>query len=270
MILKGKMVTEKLIERLRNISSKRCLGIIKVGTDPGSSAYLKGIKKTFIKTETDIIINELTNNATTKKIKESINKMNKSPNINGILLMEPFPKHIPVDELIEIIEPKKDVEGIHPYNMGKLLLGKPKIIPSTPGAVLELMDFYKIDTTGNHTVILGRSNVVGKPLANLLLRKSRLGNATVTVCHSRTKNLKEITRLADILIVAIGRAEFVKRDFVSKGTIVIDVGINMKNNQLVGDVDFESVKEIAEAITPVPGGVGSITTVCLLSNLYQL
>ncbi|MEJ2307110.1 MAG: bifunctional methylenetetrahydrofolate dehydrogenase/methenyltetrahydrofolate cyclohydrolase, partial [candidate division WOR-3 bacterium] len=163
-----------------------------------------------------------------------------------------------------------DVEGMHPYNLGKLLMGDPTIIPSTPGAVLELMNFYEIDPTGKEIVIIGRSNIVGKPLANLLLRKNSLGNATVTVCHSKTKEIKNICNKADILIVAMGKAEFVTDKFVKDGAIVIDIGTNEKNGKMVGDVHYESVEKKAAAITPVPGGVGSITTAMLLSNLYKL
>jgi methylenetetrahydrofolate dehydrogenase (NADP+)/methenyltetrahydrofolate cyclohydrolase len=269
-ILKGKVVADKIIDKIRILSPKRSLGVIKVGSDPGSSSYLRGIRKTAERAEVEIKVSELAENSMKEEIIESVKEMRESNEINGILLMEPFPKEISIDELIEIVAPEFDVEGIHPYNMGKLLLGEPQIIPSTPGAVLELMDFYGIDTEGAHTVILGRSKVVGKPLANLLLRKNPLGNATVTVCHSKTENLEGLTETADILIAAIGKAEFVTEEFVREGVIVIDVGINMKDNHLVGDVDFESVKEKAHAITPVPGGVGSITTAVLLSNLYKL
>lgn len=269
-ILKGKAVADKIIDKIKRYTSKRCLGVIKVGSDPGSSSYLKGIMRKAERAEVKIKVTDLPDTTPVEVIKEAVRKMRESNEVDGILLMEPFPKEISIDELIEIVGPEFDVEGIHPYNMGKLLLGEPQIIPSTPGAVLELMDFYGIDPEGAHTVILGRSQVVGKPLANLLLRKGRLGNATVTVCHSKTENLESLTETADILIAAIGKAEFVTEEFVREGVIVIDVGINMKDNHLVGDVDFESVKEKAHAITPVPGGVGSITTAFLLSNLYKL
>jgi methylenetetrahydrofolate dehydrogenase (NADP+)/methenyltetrahydrofolate cyclohydrolase len=269
-ILKGATVADKIIDKIKTFSPKRCLGVIKVGTDPGSSSYLKGITRTSERAKVKLAVSELPEHATENNIKIAVKKMRDSKGVDGILLMEPFPEVVNVRELIEIVGKDKDVEGIHPYNMGKLLLGEPTIIPSTPGAVLELMNFYEIDPTGLHTVILGRSKVVGKPLANLLLRKNRLGNATVTVCHSKTKNLKDITTTADILIVAMGKAEFVTDEFIQDEVIIIDVGINMKAGSLVGDVDFKSVKEKALAITPVPGGVGSITTASLLLNLYKL
>jgi len=269
-ILNGKVVANKIINKIKGLTPKRSLGIIKVGSNPRSSSYLRGVRKTAEKAEVTLKLTELQEDASEEEVIESVRKMSESREVNGILLMEPFPKEISVEKLIEIVGPGLDVEGIHPYNIGKLLLSESEIMPSTPGAVLELMDFYGIKPKGMHTVILGRSQVVGKPLANLLLRKGRLGNATVTVCHSKTKNLKSLTKTADILIVAIGKAEFVDVKFVREGAIVIDVGINMKNNRLVGDVDFESVKEKALAITPVPGGIGSITTAVLLSNLYKL
>jgi methylenetetrahydrofolate dehydrogenase (NADP+)/methenyltetrahydrofolate cyclohydrolase len=269
-ILKGKIIADKIIDELKRKSPKRCLGIIKVGLDPGSSSYLKAIKRNAEKVGIKIQLSELPENAKKNEITDSVRKMRDSQKVNGILLMEPITKEVSIDELIQIVGQKFDVEGIHPYNMGKLLLGEPTIIPSTPGAVLHLMKFYGIKTEGTHTVIIGRSKVVGKPLANLLLRKVPDGNATVTVCHSKTNNIKEISKTADILIAAIGKAEFVNSEFIKEGVIIIDVGINMKNNNLVGDVHYESVYEKSLAITPVPGGIGSITTACLLSNLYKL
>lgn len=269
-ILKGRIIADKIIDELKRKSPKRCLGIIKVGLDPGSSSYLKAIKRNAEKVDIKLQLSELSDNAKKNEIIGSIKNMRDSKKVNGILLMEPLTKEASIDELIEIVGQEFDVEGIHPYNMGKLLLGEPTIIPSTPGAVLELIKFYGIKTDGAHTVIIGRSKVVGKPLSNLLLRKVPSGNATVTVCHSKTKNIKEITKTADILIAAIGKAEFVNSEFIKEDVIIIDVGINMKDNNLVGDVHFESAVEKALAITPVPGGVGSITTACLLSNLYKL
>ncbi|MEA1913321.1 MAG: bifunctional 5,10-methylenetetrahydrofolate dehydrogenase/5,10-methenyltetrahydrofolate cyclohydrolase [candidate division WOR-3 bacterium] len=269
-LLKGTIVADKIIQRLKDFSPKRTLGIVRVGSYPGSSSYLKGIKKTASKAEISLELLELEKNAPEEEIKNSVREMKESGKVDGILLMEPLPTWAPIQELIEIVGKDLDVEGIHPYNLGKTLLGASEIIISTPKAVLELMDFYKIKPEGKNTVILGRSNVVGKPLANLLLRKGQFGNATVTVCHSRTKDLKKITKKADILIVSIGKPQFVTEEFIKEGAIVIDVGINEKEGRITGDVDFESVKDKSYAVTPVPGGVGSITTAALLSNLYQL
>jgi methylenetetrahydrofolate dehydrogenase (NADP+)/methenyltetrahydrofolate cyclohydrolase len=269
-ILKGKVVAERILESLKKQSPKRKLGVLRVGDDPGSFYYLKSIIKTATEIGIEVEPLELEGNTPREKIKESLRKMAESKKVNGILIMEPLPQNINILELIEIIGKELDVEGMHPYNLGKLLLGNPAIIPSTPGAVIELMNYYQIDPDGKNTVIIGRSNVVGKPLANLLLRKAPGGNATVTVCHSKTKEIKNISNKADILIVAAGKAEFVNGEFVKKGAIVIDVGTNEKNGKIVGDVHFESVEKKVSSITPVPGGVGSITTAMLLSNLYKL
>jgi len=269
-ILSGKAVADKILEELEKINPKRKLGVLKVGNDTGSSYYLRSIIKKADKVGIPVESLELSKETPEKDIKKFLGEMVKKGEVAGILILEPLPKNINITDLIELIGKDLDVEGMHPYNLGKLLMGNPTIIPSTPGAVLELMKYYDIDPTGKGTVIIGRSNVVGKPLANLLLRKAKLGNATVTVCHSRTKEIKNISKKADILIVAIGQAEFVNDEFVKEGAIVIDVGTNEKDGKMVGDVHFESVEKKAMAITPVPGGVGSITTAMLLSNLYKL
>ena len=269
-ILKGKIVAENILHELESQTQKRNLGILRIGYNPGSTYYIRSITKTADRVGISVETVELEKNTSEEKIKKSLTEMAESKRVNGILIMEPLPRNINIIDLIELIGKDLDVEGMHPYNLGKLLMGDPTIIPSTPGAVLELMKYYNIDPTGKETVIIGRSNVVGKPLANLLLRKAKAGNATVTVCHSRTKDIKNISKKADILIVAIGKAEFVNHKFVKEGAIVIDVGINEKNGKMVGDVHFESVEKLASAITPVPGGVGSITTAMLLSNLYKL
>jgi methylenetetrahydrofolate dehydrogenase (NADP+)/methenyltetrahydrofolate cyclohydrolase len=269
-ILKGKVVAQSILESVKEHSKKRKLGVLRIGNDPGSSYYLKSIIKKASTVGISVESLELSNDTSALEIKKSLKTMADSKGVNGILILEPLPKNVNITDLIEIIGKELDVEGMHPYNLGKLLMGDPTIIPSTPGAVLELMKYYDIDPTGRNTVIIGRSNVVGKPLANLLLRKAPLGNATITVCHSKTINIKNISRNADILIVAIGQAEFVTGEFVKKGAIVIDVGTNEKDGKMVGDVHYESVEKKAKAITPVPGGVGSITTATLLSNLYKL
>jgi len=269
-ILKGKVVAESILEKLEIIKQERKLGILRIGYNPGSTYYIRSITKTADTVGISVETLELEKGTSEEEVKKSLKEMAESKRVNGILIMEPLPKNINIIDLIEIIGKDLDVEGMHPYNLGKLLMGNPAIIPSTPGAVLELMKYYDIDPTGKETVIIGRSNVVGKPLANLLLRKAPLGNATVTVCHSKTKEIKNICKKADILIVAIGKAEFVNDKFVKEGAIVIDVGTNEKNGKMVGDVHFESVEKKAKAITPVPGGVGSITTAMLLSNLYKL
>jgi len=269
-VLKGKPVAESIFKILYRQKQKRKLGVLRIGNEPGSAYYFKNIIKNADKAGIGVTPLELKNDVAGKEVKQFLKQMTESKKINGILILEPLPKHININELIEIIGKDLDVEGMHPYNLGKLLMGEPAIIPSTPGAVLELMKYYDIDPTGKETTIIGRSNIVGKPLANLLLRKNPLGNATVTVCHSRTKEIKSVSKRADILIVAIGQAEFVTEEFVKDGAIVIDVGTNEKDGKMVGDVHFKSVEKKVTAITPVPGGVGSITTAMLLSNLYKL
>ncbi len=269
-ILKGKPVAESILERLGIIEQERKLGILRIGYHPGSTYYIRSITKTADTVGISVETLEFEKGTGEEEVKKALKALAQSKRVNGILIMEPLPKNININELIETIGKELDVEGMHPYNLGKLLMGDPTIIPSTPGAVLELMNFYEIDPTGKETVIIGRSNIVGKPLANLLLRKTSLGNATVTVCHSKTKEIKNICNKADILIVAMGKAEFVTDKFVKDGAIVIDIGTNEKNGKMVGDVHYESVEKKAAAITPVPGGVGSITTAMLLSNLYKL
>ncbi len=269
-ILKGNIVAENIYKNLEKKPEKRKLGILRVGNDPGSSYYLKSIIKKADRVGIFVELLELEETASAEKIKKNLKAMAESKRVNGILILEPLPKNINIIDLVELMGKDLDVEGMHPYNLGKLLMGSPTIIPSTPGAVLELMDYYNIDPTGKETVIIGRSTVVGKPLANLLLRKAPLGNATVTVCHSRTQNIKNISKKADILIVAMGQPEFVSDEFIKEEAIVIDVGTNEKDGKMVGDVHYESVEKKAKAITPVPGGIGSITTAMLLSNLYKL
>jgi methylenetetrahydrofolate dehydrogenase (NADP+)/methenyltetrahydrofolate cyclohydrolase len=190
------------------------------------------------------------------------------------MLQKPLPKHIDEVEIVMKIAPDKDVDGFHPLNMGKLVLNQDSLLPSTPAAVLKILDFYNIKTEGKNVVILGRSAIVGKPLANLLLRKDSPGNATVTVCHSRTQHLANITSQADILVAAIGKANFVKKEMIKQEAIIIDVGVNQIEDaetgyKYLGDVDYNDCFEKAAKITPVPGGVGSVTTSMLLSNVVK-
>ena len=281
-ILKGKVVAEKIledlkfeVEKLSNIGVVPLLAIFMVGDNPASDYYSKniikignkiGISTKMISFEQDVQEDEL--------IKQ-IEATNVDKSVSGILLQMPLPPHLMTDKITMSINPQKDVDGLHPLNAGKLLLGKDCFMPCTPAAILELITFYNIKTDGEKVVVLGRSNTVGKPLANLLLRKCEYANATVTICHSHTKNLEATTRAADILISAIGRPYFVTEKMVKKGSVIIDVGINRifdkKSEQykFVGDVDYESVFEKVIAITPVPGGIGTITTATLLSNVVK-
>ena len=268
-VLNGKVVSEKLLKQLKKeIQEKQLqphLVVIQVGDDPASSVYVKNKQK---------IAEKIGIKSTTVHLKESItedelitivNKFNDDLTVNGILVQLPLPKHIDERKILESIWPSKDVDGFHPLNVGKLNIGQQEMIPSTPAGIMELLKFYDISVKGKHVVIIGRSNIVGKPLAHLLLNE----NATVTITHSQTTNLKSLTKLADILIVAIGRAEMITADYVKDNAIVIDVGINRTSNGLKGDVNFNDVKSKVAWITPVPGGVGPMTITMLMSQTVQ-
>ena len=205
----------------------------------------------------------LPDSTTEDELLAKIDELNNNPEVDGILVQLPLPKHINEDEVIKRISPDKDVDGFHPYNVGRMTSGLPTFLPCTPHGIMKLLEFYNVDICGKNCVVIGRSNIVGKPISLLLLAE----NGTVTVCHSKTQNLKEITSKADILVVAIGRANFVSADMVKEGAVVIDVGINRgEDGKLYGDVDFENVSQIASKITPVPGGVGPMTITMLLKN----
>ena len=271
---------EKLTKSVKDLKSVYetvpGLAVILIGDNPASKAYV-GMKK---KACNQIGINsyeyKLGADIEEDELIQLIQYLNNNEEVNGILLQLPLPEHINEDKMLELIAPTKDVDGFHPLNVGKLLIGLPTFKSCTPYGVCELMDFYKIDPTGKHVVIIGRSNIVGKPLAAMLMQKDKIGNATVTVCHSRSKNLKEISASADILIAAIGKPDFVTADMVKKDAIVIDVGINRvddknteKGFRLVGDVDFDAVSKKVSAITPVPGGVGPLTITMLMTNTVE-
>ncbi|MCK4357151.1 MAG: bifunctional 5,10-methylenetetrahydrofolate dehydrogenase/5,10-methenyltetrahydrofolate cyclohydrolase [Candidatus Cloacimonetes bacterium] len=281
-ILYGKKVAKKIledlkieVEKLADIGVVPLLTIFLVGTDPASDYYSKTILKNGNKLGIKINLISLKKDIQENELIKQIENANVDPDVHGILLQMPLPSHLQPDKITMGINPEKDVDSLHPLNAGKLLLGKECFIPCTPAAVLELIKFYKINTDGARVVILGRSNIVGMPLANLLLQKCKYANATVTVCHSHTKDLEEITKSADILISAIGRPYFVTANMTKKDSIIIDVGINRildkdsKQYKFVGDVDYESVFEKVKAITPVPGGIGSITTATLMSNIIK-
>ena len=205
-----------------------------------------------------------------------IDKLNNNPEIDGFIVQLPIPNHIDEHKIIERIDPKKDVDGFHPVNLGKMMLGLPTLLPATPFGIMEIIRYHNIETSGKHCVVLGRSNIVGTPISLLLSRKNDPGNCTVTLAHSRTKNLSELTQMADILIVALGIPEFVTADMVKPGCVIIDVGINRKEDlsrkrgyRLVGDVNFDDVADKASHITPVPGGVGPMTVASLLVNTFK-
>ncbi len=260
--LQAKGVTPKLVSVL-------------VGEDPASLSYLRGITRTCgeVGVVTDAV--KLAANITQKDLLNKINELNHDAKVHGILLFLPLPKHLNALEAESAISPSKDVDGTNPISAGKLLLGEETFFPSTPYGVQELLVRSGHDPDGKHVVIVGRSNIVGKPLVGILIQKQRGANATVTVCHTGTKNMAAVTKQADILVAAMGRAKAVTADMVRDGAIVIDVGVNFipdpatgKNKQ-VGDVDFEAVKEKAGAITPVPGGTGAVTSVMLMVNTVK-
>lgn len=240
-----------------------CLAVIQVGNDPASSVYVNNKKKACAYIGIDSLSYELPEETTQEELLALIEELNQKKEVNGILVQLPVPKHIDEKTIINAISPKKDVDGFHPQSVGSLCIGQPGFVSCTPAGIIELLKRTNVDISGKHCVVIGRSNIVGKPMALLMLRE----NATVTVTHSKTKNLKEITKQADILIVAIGKPKFVDSSYVKEGAVVIDVGIHRnEDNKLCGDVDFESVKTIASAITPVPGGVGPMTIAMLMKN----
>lgn len=269
-IIDGKKISREIKEELRDRVAElkkegveRCLAVIQVGNDPASSVYVRNKKKACEYVGIRSLSYELPEETTEEKLLELIEELNNRPDVNGILVQLPLPGHINEDRVLLAISPEKDVDGFHPVNVGNLSIGRPGYVSCTPAGVIQLLKRSGIEIQGKECVVLGRSNIVGKPMAMLLLRES----GTVTVCHSRTKNLKEVTRRADILVAAIGKPKFVGADFVKEGAVVIDVGINRKEDgKLCGDVDFEAVEPKASAITPVPGGVGPMTIAMLMAN----
>ena len=241
------------------------LAVIIVGEDPASKVYVSNKKKAC--EALGMISREyaLPENTTEDELISLIEKLNSDKEINGILCQLPLPKHINEKKVIDSIIPEKDVDAFHPQNVGKIMIGDYDFVPCTPAGIMEMLKYENIDVSGKRCVVIGRSNIVGKPMAMLLLHK----NGTVTVCHSKTDNLKEICREADILVAAVGRANFVTEDMVKEGAVVIDVGMNRVDGKLCGDVDFDSVKDKTSAITPVPGGVGPMTIAMLMKNCLE-
>ena len=240
--------------------------MVLVGNDPASRVYVNNKKKAC--EEIGVYSEEYTmpEETTQEQLLELVETLNNSDKVHGILVQLPLPKHLDEKAVINAINPKKDVDAFHPVNVGKIMIGDFDFVPCTPAGVMELIYESGIEVSGKECVVIGRSNIVGKPQAMLLLHK----NGTVTVCHSKTKDLKEVTRRADILVAAVGRAKFVTSDMVKEGAVVIDVGMNRdENGKLCGDVDFEAVKEVAGAITPVPGGVGPMTIAMLMKNTVK-
>lgn len=245
------------------------LAVILVGEDPASQVYVRNKEKACADAGIRSVAHRLPASTGQDDLLALIRTLNTAPDIDGILLQLPLPAGLNADTCLLAIDPAKDVDGFHPENVGRLLLGLPGFVSCTPAGIIELLRRYDLPTDGRKAVVVGRSNIVGKPLAALLARPGRYGNATVTVCHSRTANLADECRGADFLFAAIGRPRFITRDMVKPGAVIIDVGINRTETGLCGDVDFAGVSDIASAITPVPGGVGPMTIAMLLKNTLQ-
>lgn len=272
-IINGKELAAKIradlkleVEELKQKDIFPKLAVIMVGNDSASAVYVRNKSKAC--NEIDIEFEEflLPENTTREELLRLIEELNNRKDVNGILLQSPIPKHLDIREAFNAINYKKDVDGFHPINVGKLAIGEDCFISCTPAGVMKILEEYNIEIEGKYAVVIGRSNIVGKPLAQCLLNK----NATVTTCHSRTKNLKDITKQADILVAAIGKPKFVTEDMVKDGAIVIDIGINRNDDgKLVGDVDYQNIESKASYITPVPGGVGPMTIAMLMTNVVK-
>jgi methylenetetrahydrofolate dehydrogenase (NADP+)/methenyltetrahydrofolate cyclohydrolase len=272
-ILDGKAAAEKIREEVKaGVAALKAkygvtpgLTVIIVGDDPASKVYVDNKHKTCRELGIASQVVRLAADTAEEELVAHIDRLNADPAVHGILVQLPLPGHIDTDKVLDRIRPDKDVDGFHPVNVGNLALGREALVPCTPHGVMKLLAMEGIATEGKRAVVVGRSNIVGKPMASLLLA----GNATVTVCHSRTRDLAAVCREADILVAAIGKAGFVTADMVKPGAVVIDVGINRVEGRLIGDVDFAAVKEIAGAITPVPGGVGPLTIAMLMDNTLK-
>lgn len=269
-IIDGKMISTMIKDECREKAAalkeqgrEVCLAVIQVGCDPASSVYVNNKKKACAYIGINSLSYELEEETTQEELTKLIAELNERKDVNGILVQLPLPKHIDENEIIKAIDPKKDVDGFHPQSVGALCIGQPGFVSCTPAGIIELLKRSGVEICGKRCVIIGRSNIVGKPMALLMLRE----NATVTVAHSKTENLKEVCRQADILIVAMGKPRYIDASYVKEGAVVIDVGIHRnEENKLCGDVDFESVSKAASAITPVPGGVGPMTIAMLMKN----
>lgn len=270
-IINGKIVSQKLRSELKEgVDSFRSetgvtpgLAVIIVGGDPASQIYVRNKQRACAEVGINSVVIEYPDGTTESELLSKIDQLNSDSNIHGILVQLPLPENINEKAIIDRIDPGKDVDAFHPYNVGKIMLGSYDFLPCTPAGIIALLDYYKVDIAGKCCAVIGRSNIVGKPMALLLTER----NATVTLCHSKTKGLGDICRNSDIIVVAIGRAEYLTANMVKDGAIIIDVGINrLSDGRLVGDVNFDEVSRVASLITPVPGGVGPMTITTLLKN----
>jgi methylenetetrahydrofolate dehydrogenase (NADP+) / methenyltetrahydrofolate cyclohydrolase len=283
-LLDGKMIADQVKQEIAHeVSAIKQAGgktphlvAILVGNDGASETYVGHKEKACAQVGFNSTVLRFDESISEEQLLAEVEKLNKNPEIDGFIVQMPLPKHISDQKVIEAIDPKKDVDGFHPVNVGRMVIGLPAYISATPDGIIELLRRYKIETSGKHCVVLGRSNIVGRPIANLLSQKGTPGDCTVTICHSRTKNIPDVTSKADILIVALGQAEFVTANMVKEGAVVIDVGITRVASpetksgwKLLGDVKFDEVAPKCSYITPVPGGVGPLTIVSLLKNTLK-
>ena len=273
-IIDGKLISaqirEEIAEKVKEYNERPGklpgLAVVIVGENPASQVYVRNKKKACEQVGFNSWVYEMPESTTQDELNALIDKLNEDSAVHGILVQLPLPKHLDEEQVILRIKPEKDVDAFHPYNVGRITIGNPKFLPCTPAGIMELLHRSNIEIAGKECVVIGRSNIVGKPMALLLLSE----NGTVTVCHSKTRDLKEVCKRADILVVAIGKADFVTADMVKEGAVVIDVGMNRNaEGKLTGDVDFASVSEVASYITPVPGGVGPMTITMLLQNTLR-
>lgn len=272
-IINGKEIAQTIKDEMRaevaelKMKGKTCcLAVIQVGNDPASSVYVSNKKKACEYIGIDSLSFELPEQTTQEELLELIDKLNNDKTVHGILCQLPLPRHIDEKTILNRISPTKDVDGFHPQNVGALVVGDFGFVSCTPAGIIELLKRSNVEMEGKNCVVVGRSNIVGKPMALLMLRE----NTTVTICHSKTKNLKDVCKEADILIVAIGKPKFINKDYIKSGAVVIDVGIHRdENNKLCGDVDYNDVESMCSAITPVPGGVGPMTICMLMKNCLE-
>jgi methylenetetrahydrofolate dehydrogenase (NADP+)/methenyltetrahydrofolate cyclohydrolase len=259
-------LSEEVVEFIQNNGVVPCLAAVIVGDDPASEVYVRNKRKACETVGIDSQLHRLPADAPAEDLLKLVSKLNKDNEVHGILIQLPLPKQIDSGRILSAVSPVKDVDAFHPENVGRLVQGRPRFLPCTPQGVQQLLVRSGIEVAGRHVVIIGRSDIVGRPLSIMLSQKGKGADATVTVCHSRTPDLAAVARSADILIVAIGQANFVTAEMVKPGAAVIDVGINRTDAGVVGDVDFDAVREVAGAITPVPGGIGPLTIAMLLKN----
>lgn len=272
-IIDGKAISAEIKEELKEKVAEYkkqgveiTLAVVKVGNDPASAVYVRNKEKACEYVGITSRTLALPEETTEEELLKVVNDLNEDKEVNGILVQLPLPKHIDESKVLLAIDSNKDVDGFHPVNVGKMVIGEETFLPCTPAGIIEMLKRTDVEISGKECVVIGRSNIVGKPMSMLMLKE----NATVTIAHSRTKDLKEVTKRADILIAAIGKAKFVTADYVKEGAVIIDVGMDRdENGKLCGDVDFDSVSQVASAITPVPGGVGPMTVTMLLVNCLR-